>query len=53
MGVGIWETSGGIAHVLFLDLSDGYMSEFGKSKNYEGVSLSHTNVSIMSAKVKR
>lgn len=37
----------GIVCVLFLDLSDGYMLEFGKSKNYEGMRLSPTNVSIM------
>lgn len=47
MGKGIWETSGGIVHVLFLDLSDGYMLEFGKSKNYGGMCLSHMNMSIM------
>lgn len=37
----------GIVYVLLLDVSEGYMSEFGKSKNYEGMRLSHTNVSIM------
>lgn len=47
MGKGIRETSAGIVHVLFLDLSDGCMLEFGKSKNYEGMCRSHMNVSIM------